>query len=322
MIRLIIGVVAFIALFAALGLDEKEVEKTNWDGRKYTDHVKCWRLQKKQWLALIPLLIFGASACICNVPANHVGIIYSPFGGTKEQTLDEGIAFKSPLDKIYVISTEEQTTTIEDLTTQTMDAQYVTSTLDVKYKVNEANAFMVFKQYRTLENMDAKLIKATTQRVLEKITTKQDVFSILGEGRNDVYTELDIRLKEEFAKYGVEYRSITISDMDAGKKIEEAISKEATAKKEVETAEQNLKKAEIEAKKEVAKAKADQEAAKIKAETKIINAEATKKSNELLEKSLTDKILQQQWIAKWNGKLPTYYGSEGNLMIGVGNAAK
>ena len=317
MFKLIIGVVVAIALFVVFGFGEKEVEYTEWDNRVRTKTVKCWKTQKRQFLALIPLLIFGLSACVTSVPANHVGIVYSPFGGTKEQTLDEGLTFKNPLDKIYVISTEEQTTKIEDLTTQTMDAQYVTSTLDVKYKVNEDNAFMIFKQYRTLENMDTKLIKATTQRVLEKITTKQDVFTILGEGRNDIYSELDVKLKEEFAKYGIEYRSITISDMDAGKKIEEAIAKEATAKKEVETAEQNLKKAEIEAKNEVAKAKANQEAAKIKAETKIINAEATKKANELLEKSLTDKILQQQWIEKWNGKLPTYYGSDGNLMIGV-----
>ena len=57
-------------------------------------------------------------------------------------------------------------------------------------------------------------------------------------------------------------------------------------------------------------AEAEKEAAKIKAETEIIEAEAEKTANELLQKSLTELILRQQWIEKWNGIVPMYYGGE------------
>lgn len=303
MVFLIISLVVTIALFVVFGFTQVEVEKTRY-GQTYTDKEAVWKLNKGQFLAALGLLI-ALGGCVTKVPANHVGIVYSPFGGTKETTLGEGFAIKSPLDKVYKISTEDQTTTVENLTTQTKDAQYVTSALDIKYRVNTSNAYLVFKQYRTLENMSGSLIKPTTQRVLELITTKYNVIDILGEKRSDIYSELEVALTKEFEKYGVEFRSISITDMDAGDKLEAAIEDEAVAKKAVETAEQNRIKAEKDA------------------ETKLVKAKAEKEANEILEQSLTDKILEQQWIEKWDGKLPTYYGgSDSGLMFNVGGVSE
>ena len=250
-----------------------------------------------------------------------MGIIYSPFGGTKEETLSEGFHGKNIFDKVYKISTEIQTASIENLTTQTKDAQFLTSILDVKYKVNEENAFLVFKQYRTLDKMSDSLIAPVTQRVVESVTTRFNIIDILGEKRNDVYANLDKALSEEFAKYGVEFVSISIIDMDAGEALEAAITAEAVAKKEVETAEQNLLKAEMEAKKKSVQAQAEQDAAKIEAETKIIQAQAESDANELLNQSMSDEVLEKLWIEKWNGQLPTYYGGEdASLMFNMGGS--
>lgn len=315
MFLFIAGLVVTGALFFVLGLES--VELVDNYGRKYND-VK-WHLNlKKQVFALAGLLIC-LLGCVTRVPANNVGIVYSPFGGTREQTLNEGTHIKNVFDKVYDMSTEVQTLKIEGVTTQTKDAQYVSSNLDVKYRVNPSNAYIVFKQYRKLNVVSDTLIAPTTQRVLELVTTKYNVIDILGEKRNSVYSELESSLTEEFAKYGIEFYSISISDMDAGAAIEAAIEQEAVAKKAVETAEQNLLKTEAEAKQKSVKAKADQEAAKIEAETRLIEAEAEKKANDLLTQSLTDQVLKKEWIDKWDGKMPTYYAGEGdgNLMIGV-----
>ena len=122
------------------------------------------------------------------------------------------------------------------------------------------------------------------------------------------------------AKYGVEFYSISITDMDAGEAIENAITAEAVAKKAVETAEQELLKAEMDAKQKSVAAQAEQDAARIQAETKIIPAQAEKEANEMLQMSLTEQILMQQWINKWNGHTPTYYGGDGtDLMFNTGN---
>jgi regulator of protease activity HflC (stomatin/prohibitin superfamily) len=252
------------------------------------------------------------------IPANTVGIVYSPFSGTREITLSEGVSNKNLFDQIYQINTEVQTMTVSNLTTQTKDAQFLTSALDIKYRVNTSNAHLIFKQYRTLERMSETLVTPTAQRVLELITTKYNIIDILGEERNTIYSELEKSLTNEFAKYGVEFYSISIVDMDAGEALEKAISDEAVAKKAVETAEQNLLKAETEAKQKSVQAQAEQDAAKIEAETKIIEAEAERKANELLNQSISDEILQREWIEKWNGQMPTYYGGDADLMLNVG----
>ena len=316
MIWLILGLIVTVVLFVVLGVCEEIVPAQGaYDRDRYK---KVWKCNKRQFFALIGLLIC-LLGFICKIPVNSVGIVYSPFGGTKTETLSEGFHGKNPLDKVYKISTEIQTANITNLTTQTKDAQFLTSVFDIKYKVNEENAFLVFKQYRTLGKMSESLITPVTQRVVESVTTRYNIIDILGEKRNEIYSELDKVLSTEFAKYGVEFISISITDMDAGKALEKAISDEAVAKKAAETAEQELKKAEIEAQKLSVQALAEQDAAKIEAETLKIQAQAQKEANELLNISLTDLILEQQWIEKWNGKLPTYYGGNSDLLIGISN---
>ena len=277
-----------------------------------------WRFNKKQFLSVFALLLL-VPGFIARVPANSVGIKYSAFHGTSDQTIPEGIHTKNIFDKVYNISTEVQTVTVLDMTSQTRDAQYVSSDLDIKYKVNTNNAFMVFKQFRDLKNLSEQMISPTVQRVLELVTVKYNVIDILGEERGAVYAELEKSLDAEFAKYGIQFCSISILDMDAGDAIENAITAEAVAKKAVETAEQELRKTQTEAKKKSVQAQADQDAARISAETKIIQAEAEKKANELITVSLTKELLEKQWIAKWNGTVPTYYGgNDSGLLLNIG----
>ena len=309
---LIISILAVVGLFILFGFGTKEIEVENWRGKE-TEVVTTWKLNIRQIACLLGLLLI-IPGFITKIPANSVGIVYSPFGGTQDETLPEGFHTKNIFDKVYKISTEVQTMTVSNLTTQTKDAQFLTSILDIKYRVNASNAYLVFTQFRTLDNMSNNLIIPTTQRVLEQITTQYNVIDILGEQRNQVYRELEIALAEEFAKYGIEFYAISITDMDAGESLEAAITAEAVAKKEVETAEQNLQRAETEARQLAVQAQAEQEAARIEAETMLIQAEAERQANELLQQSLTDYILQMEWIEKWNGQLPTYYGGSDNGM--------
>lgn len=299
MLWLILSIVAGLILFIVLGIN---------------DETETWKFNAKHIFVLAALL-FLIPGIIAKVPVNSVGIQYSPFKGTSETTLSEGFHTKNVFDKVYNISTEVQTMTINNLTTQTKDAQYVTSSLDIKYKVDSTNAYLVFTQFRTLKAMSETLIAPTTQRVLELTTTKYNVMDVLGEKRADIYTELELALTEEFAKYGVQFYSISITDMDAGPEIEAAITAEAVAKKAAETAEQELVKTQTEAQQKAVLAQAEQDAAKIEAETKVIQAQAEKEANELLQQSLTEEILKQLWIEKWNGQTPTYYGGDGTDLI-------
>jgi len=302
MLWLFIAFVVFIVIFVITGF-RKDV------------FPKQWKLNSKQYLSLLALLLIIPSF-ISKIPANSVGIEYSPFSGTSEKTLKEGFHAKNPFSTIYVISTEVQTMQVEDLTTQTKDAQFVTSALDIKYTVDSENAYLVFKQFRTLENMSNTLIVPTVQRTLELITTEYNVIDILGSSRGEIYALLQESLEKELQKYGVSFYAISISDMDCGEEIEQAIVREAVAKKDAETAEQELIKVETEAKQKSVQALAEQEAAKIEAETILIEAEAQAKANKTIAESLTDNVLTGEYIEKWDGKMPYVVGSD-NVMFDI-----
>ena len=49
----------------------------------------------------------------------------------------------------------------------------------------------------------------------------------------------------------------------------------------------------------------------------ISEAEAIAKANKILSDSITDEVLRQKYIEKWNGELPNYVGNNDNFLIGV-----
>ena len=76
----------------------------------------------------------------------------------------------------------------------------------------------------------------------------------------------------------------------------------------------------IENKTAVEKAEADATVkitqAQAEADAKLISANAEAEANKLLEESLTDNILKEKTIDKWNGELPKVTG-ENDMMLDV-----
>lgn len=243
------------------------------------------------WLLLI---LFG---CFTTVPANKVGIRYNPFkGGTQNKTVKEGFYFKNPLEKIYKLNTRVQEFKFENISIQTKDSQYVNSVLQAQARIDKSKAFEYFKKYGNKDLDDIKSILSNTiQKEFEKVTTQYNIMEVLGEKRDDIVNKTLSNVKKELLRDGILVERIILVDSDAGAEVEKAISNEAIAKKEVETAEYKKEKAQIEG------------------EAKVIEAQKEKEANELLSTTLTKEILIQQYLEKWDGKLPVV-SSEDNMI--------
>lgn len=246
--------------------------------------------------ALVPIVIFVLTLCVVYIPSNNVGIRWSAFSGTSSKTLNEGITFKSPIDKVFLIPTTVEERTIKNVNVQTKDAQFVRAEVNVKFRVNQKDAFKVYKRYTTLDNLKQNIISNYAQKSIETVVTQYNVIDTLGAKKNEIYALATKDLQNMLKDEGVELVQLTIKDMNAGSEIEKAIADEAVAKKRVETAEQNR-----------LKAKKD-------AETKVVNAKAEADANKILEKQLTNKILIQQWIEKWNGEVPKVSGDSKSMI--------
>ena len=129
------------------------------------------------------------------------------------------------------------------------------------------------------------------------ITTKYNIMEVLGEKRDEIVDRTLEAVKEELIKDGILVERIIIVDTDAGETIENAIAKEASAKKEAETAKYLKEKAELEG------------------EAKVIEAQKEKEANELKQVTLTQQILSEKMIEKWNGQLPTTIMSDDVMSV-------
>jgi len=273
MFTIVFGLVVTAFIYAALGLQFKGGDL-------------IYKHRPKQYLAFLAFaLIWGINSFI-SVPANSVGIVFNQFSGVRDDVMQEGFNFKTPFDKVYIISTEVRTKQVAGVSGQTKDAQWISITMDIKYRVSKANAFEVFKQFKTLDNVDSTLLSPLVQRAIESVTTRYNIIDILGEQRNAVYVEIENAVKEKLSESGIEFFSLVLTDTDAGAAIEGAIEKQAVAKKDTETATEIQRRAEIEAQTKVLQSEA---AAKVK----LIEAQAESDANRLLTKSITPEILQQ-----------------------------
>lgn len=242
----------------------------------------AWSLIGLLWLII---MVFG---CFTTIGVNTVGIMYNPFkNGIQDEVLSEGIKSKTPFDKVYKISTEIQEFTFENMSVQTNDSQWVNSIIQIQVRIDKEQSFEYFKKYggKKLKDIQS-ILSNTTQKQLEKITIQYNIMEVLGDKRDEIVNKTLEEVKTELLKDGILVERIVLVDTDAGEAIEQAIQKEASAKKEAETAKYLKEKAELEG------------------EAKVIEAQKEKEANELKQKSLTSEILTEKMIEKWNGTLP------------------
>jgi len=241
-----------------------------------------FKIQAKTLLGLLPLLLI-AFAMYASVPVNSTGILFNQVTG-ETSVIEQGMHIKSPLDTLYVISTEVREKTVEGLYAQTKDSQYVTIIVNLKYNVSEPSA--VFKGFRTLKAVDEVLIPDLLRKTISEVTVRYNIIDILGVARADLIAEVNVRLQEELSAVGINFKYLTLVDTDAGEAIESAIVREAVAKKDAETALQAQEKARIEAATKVIEAEA---AAKVT----LIEAQTAADANKLLSFSITPEILKK-----------------------------
>lgn len=195
------------------------------------------------------------------------------------------------------VQNTEITTAAYSSDAQTMDVQ-----MTVQYQIFTEEVMDIANQYGKLDALNTRLVAVATEKTKSVLSGHKAMDIIANRASMSPAVEDAVRaaVGEE---YHVEIVSVVLTNIDFSDAFETAVEDKMIA-------EQQQLKASYENETKVA-------AAKAKAEAKIIEAEAEKKANDLLVMSLNDYILRKMWIEKWDGKMPTYYGGDANLMIGA-----
>lgn len=239
---------------------------------------------------IIVVFLFGSFRTISS---GQVGV-KTRFGKVVGSQLNEGINLKLPLiEKIVKINIRVQKTEV-NTSSASKDLQNVSTKIAVNYRVNSDKATDLFKNVGT-KYEETILQPAIRESV--KVVTSQYTAEELITHRADVSAKCIKTLQNKVEKYGLSIDNFNIMNFSFSGDFNKAIEEKQIAEQKVLTAKQELEKEKIDAEKKVVKAKAEKEA------------------NEMKQQSLTDNIIKEKFIDKWNGELPKATGSNAILNI-------
>ena len=251
--------------------------------------------QKKYLKIIIPvfIIIILMFASFTTIKSGEVGIRIR-FGKVVNKETTEGINIKIPfIEKIEKMNIKVQKVEVKT-SSSSKDLQEVDMSLAVNYKIEEKEATRLYKTVGTgyqevvLEPAIEESIKAvTSQYTAEELITN----------RSDVSSKCMEVLSKKVGKYGISVSDFNITNFSFSAEFDKAIEEKQVAEQKVLTAKQELEKE------------------KIEAEKKIVKAEAEKKANEMKQQTLTDNIIKEKFIEKWNGELPKVTGNGSILDI-------
>ncbi len=258
---------------------------------------------------LIPVIILVVLAVIALnaftiVDAGHTGVV-TTFGKVNEGVLQEGIHFKLPfIQQVVMIDNRIQKLEV-NTEAFSKDLQSVNTVLAINYRVDTSKSYSIYKNIGAdYENV---LVVPAVNEVLKAITATYTAEESVT-NRQLISDGLVSGLNEKLNDIGLYVTDVNIIDFD----FSEAF---ITAIEEKQVAQQQLLKAETEKKTKITNAQADAEAQKIRAEGE---AEA----NKTISQSLTDQVIENKKIEKWNGELPKVSGGAGTFVdIGVDDSA-
>ena len=267
-------------------------------------------------ISLAVIIIIGLvllKMCTTRVPAGYVAVQYNVNGGVKDQVLTQGWHLVPPTidTTLYTIGLEQSYLTAgkngdsvddESFTASSKEGKSMTIDLTFTYQYQADNVVGLFNRFKGQSGKEVRdsFVKPNIISWSKEVIARYAVSDILGSERADVNIALTDYLSNKFDAYGITISNVSLINVDVDEDTKNSINAKITAQQNAETQKINNQTA-------IDKAEAE-------AQAKIIEAEAEAQANKTISDSITDELLEQKKIDKWDGKLPLY-GSGGDLSV-------
>lgn len=265
----------------------------------------------------IPIVLFVVSAILIGVECIYTqdvgeAVVLRNFGGSLAgYTTEAGIKFKAPWqdaldwdirnrlinfyrDADYTYdngSYNGATVTINDSSGTKADCD-----VQVIYSINPDAVEKLYADYGTQEAYVASYVSNDVRQTTRDCAGQFSTIQLLTD-KESFAKSIQDTLTQRWADSGVVVESVSVQDIRYDQSITDAYAKAQSAQVEQQRA-QN-----------------EQSTAKIEAETKKIEAQGTADSNQILDESLTDKVLTQHYIDAINNSDTVYVVPEGSQPI-------
>ena len=267
---------------------------------------------KKLFSILLATFLVGMTFTSCTViDSGEVGILFhrwssdsDDYGGVEGTC--KGWVFYNPFTQsVFTYPTFVQRKQYESFNVNAKDASIFEMDPTIAYYINPAKACDIFTNYRVgikeLEDGYIKTCIYEAYRICANKYTSDSLMSNRANFEKDVRTRLETTLMEE----GFIVKEFT-SKITPPQSLTEMINSKNVAIQSALKAENQVKEAEANAKIAIAKAEGAAKAMKIKADAEAYY-------NATIAASLSNLIVQEDWIEKWDGKLPTVMSSNSSM---------
>lgn len=304
-VLLVIGVVAAIlGIIIRVLTKDTDYEK---DGKHYAHPMIIGGLI---------LLVFTQSFAI--IPTGYTGVRIT-FGQIDNRTVQNGFNWKIPfVQSINQVNNKQQdisyTGQVWSETAERTVLYY--EGITVTYTINPEKSAWIYanvsdyKKNLISDNLVASAIKSSSKELNSTDATNRGIIEPIAQEK------IQEALDQKYGSDVVFINKVVIANTDFEESYNQAIADKQTAQLAYE-------KQQIENKRQIEAAEADAQVkttqAKAEADAAVIKAQGEADANKLLNDSITDKILRQQYYEKWNGQLPNVItGDSSDIIMDIG----
>ena len=253
-------------------------------------------------IALVLVLGVGITALfIEKIPNGYVGVVYSPNGGVQEETLGQGWHLVGLFDKVTIYPIRMQTVNYKDIQVATSDGKNVTIDFAYNYSIQPDKVVDVFNKFGpiTVEQIEESYLRTRLWDAGRKAIAKYSVIDTYGEKSSEAAVSVQSLFSEDIGNLGFTVDNLTLGVPKPDASTQAAIDKRVEAAQELERKQIELKIAEAEA------------------EKKKIEAQGIADYNEIIKQSISQEVIQNKWIEKWDGVMPKATGSNQLIQIPI-----
>lgn len=238
------------------------------------------------WAVVIAFLAITGYACFYTISSTERGVL-STFGEIKTEAIGSGLHFKIPyIQKINRVSI--QTYKIEEKTgAYTKDIQSAEINYVLNFDLIPDNVPLLYTEVGPA--FQEKIITPVIYGVVKDVIGTFNASEIV-ENRDNVRTQVEIRLNDQLANKYFRNIAFQIVNIDYDDAFEQAIVAKQVAEQEALKAKNNTIRIQEEANQKVIAAEAEAKAIKVRADALAKNP----------------NLINYEMVQKWDGKLPQY----------------
>lgn len=256
------------------------------------EHKERVQLGRRAVVIVLGLIAIGI-CCVYSQDVGEVVVLRSLGGNLAGSTTDAGFHFTAPWNDIITFDTRNNLINFYGKDTEysydggSAEGPYVTVNdksgssanvdIQINYSLDPKTAEYLYTEYGTQENFTKNYAANDLRSVAREVSGQFDTITMLTD-RAQYTKAVQKALEKKWSKIGLTVEQVSVQDISYAKSITDAYADSQAA--EVEKA----------------KAQNQQETAKIKGETKVIEATKEAEANRVLNESLTDNVLTQEYI--------------------------